>query len=134
MNLKDLVIDTRAVEVAFPGHEDFKVRLQYISRPMSKKLVEAAEVQEFKAGRLVNIKRDEEKFSNAFVEHCIIGWSGLTIDILSHLVLIDAGDMDPNTIVPYSQDNAAMLLKESVGFNQFIDDTVFNLEIFRIPK
>ena len=36
MNLKDLVIDTREVEVPFPGFESFKVRLRYISRLTSK--------------------------------------------------------------------------------------------------
>lgn len=131
MNLKDLVINTREVEVEYPGFPGFKVRLNYISRATSKKLLEDSEVQEFKAGRFVGIKRDDDKFTDSYVNHCITGWSGLTLEIASHLLLIDIGDRDPHEEVPFSHDNAVMLLKNSVGFNQFIDATVFDLEIFR---
>lgn len=134
MNLKDLVIDTRAVEVAFPGFENFKVKLQFISRSTSKRLLEESEVKEFKGGQLVNIRRDDEVFSKKYVEHGIIGWSGLTLDIASHLLLIDIDGKDPETVVPFSQDNAVMLLKNSVAFNTFIDASVFDLEVFRNGK
>ncbi len=131
LNLKDIAIDTKEVEVSFPGFDTFKVRIKYVSRAASKKLLEDSEVKEFKNGTLINIRRDEDKFSNLFSQHCITGWSGLTLDIVSHLILIDIGDRDPSTEVPYSSDNAAMLLKNSVAFNRFIDDTVFDLETFR---
>lgn len=131
LNLKDIAIDTKEVEVSFPGFDTFKVRIKYVSRAASKKLLEDSEVKEFKNGALINIRRDEDKFSNLFSQHCITGWSGLTLDIVSHLILIDIGDRDPSTEVPYSSDNAAMLLKNSVAFNRFIDETVFDLETFR---
>ena len=131
INLKDLVIDTKEVEVAFPGFEDFKVRLKYVSRATSKVMLEESEVKEFKAGQLINIRRDEDKFSEKFVNHCIVGWSGLTIEIVSHLLLLDAKEHTAATEVPYSHDNAVMLLKNSVAFNRFVDETVFDLETFR---
>lgn len=134
INLKDLVIDTREVEVAFPGFETFKVKLRFVSRVTSKRILEESEVKEFKAGHLINVRRDEEKFSDKFVEHCITGWSGLTLDILSHLLLIGDVEQDPSTEVPYSHDNAVQLLRNSVAFNTFIDSTVFDLDCFRTKK
>lgn len=134
INLKDIVLDTKEVEVAFPGFDTFKVRLQYISRTTSKKLLENSEVKEFKGAQLINIRRDEDKFSDEFVKHCITGWSGLTLDIASHLLLIDIEGKDPSVEVPYSHDNAVMLLKNSVAFNTFIDQTVFDLDTFRTSK
>lgn len=131
LNLKDLVIDTKEVEVAFPAFEGFKVKVKYVSRAASKKLLEDSEVKEFKQGMIVDTRRDEDKFASAFSSHCITGWSGLTLDIVSRLMLIDLQGQDPDTIVEYSKDNAFMLMKNSVAFSRFIDDTVFDLDTFR---
>lgn len=131
INLKDIVLDTKEVQVEFPGYEDFKVRLRFVTRQVSKKMLEESEVRDFKQGVIVNVRRDEEKFSDQFVKHCIADWSGLTLEIVSHLLLIEMGDKDPTTEVPFSHDNAVMLLKNSVAFNNFIDRTVFDLDTFR---
>lgn len=131
IDLKNLVIDTKEVEVEYPGIEGFKVKVRYISRAKSKELLESAEVKEFKNGMFVGTKRDEDKFVDKFVSHCICGWSGLTLEAVSHLLLIDVSGQDMSTEVQYSHDNAVMLLKNSTAFNAFIDKTVFDLDCFR---
>lgn len=134
IDLKNLVIDTKEVEVEYPGIDKFKVKVRYISRAKSKELLESSEVKEFKNGMFIGTKRDENKFVDQFVAHCISGWSGLTLEGVSRLLLIDVEEQDLSKEVEYSHDNAVMLLKNSTAFNTFIDNTVFDLDCFRSRK
>lgn len=131
LNLRDIALETKTAVVEYPGMEDFKVTIRYVSRAVSKKILEDSEVKEMKNGMVVGIKRDEAKFAKGFAAHCIVTWEGLTLEHVSRLMLIDLDGKDLSTEVPYSPDNAEMLLTSSNAFNSFIDSAVFELDTFR---
>lgn len=134
LNLKDLVIDTKTAEVEYPGYPDFKVKLQFVSRAASRKLLDQSTVKKYKNGQYIGDGTDDEKFAELFAKSAVVGWSGLTLDIVSDLLLIDAGDKDLDTPVEYSEDNAIMLMQNSVAFNRFVDGSVFEIDTFRTRK
>lgn len=133
INLKDVSIDTRTVEVDYPGLEGFKVSLNYMSRATSKRIIESARKDEMKNGMVMSVQ-DDDKFLDAFVDHAIAGWTGLTLDYVEKIMLIDIGDNDPSTVVEFSKDNAIMLMKNSAAFDSFVNATVFQLDTFRLPR
>ena len=104
MLLKDIIVNTKTVEVEFPGLDGFKISIAAISREVSRKLASAA----------------------------IKGWSGLKMKYLSELLLVDASKIeDLESEVDFSLENVVELLKHSQIFDTWINEQVFNIERFR---
>lgn len=131
INLKDIALDTKETIVEFPGFDGFKITLAYVSRQTSKSILEQSEKKVFKNGMHVDNKRDDEVFADLYTSAAIKGWTGLTLEHVSHLMLIDIGARDPKEEVPYSPDNAKMLFTNSAVFSAFVDRSVFEIETFR---
>ena len=66
-----------------------------------------------------------------FTKVSVKGWKGLTLNHLEGLLLIDAGDEDKEKEVPYSQENAEILVGQSSEFDTWLNEVVFDLENFR---
>jgi hypothetical protein len=73
---------------------------------------------------------DEEKFLTEYVKSVIKGWSGLKYRYLEELLLVDVADLDPDDELPYTQDNAELLMKNSNEFDTWVTETVGDLENF----
>ena len=73
---------------------------------------------------------DNDKFLEAYADAVIKGWSGLTVRGLATLLPIDTGAMDAKEQVPYTADDALLLLKNSTIFDQFVTDSLNNFEGF----
>ncbi|ATS94098.1 tape measure chaperone [Pectobacterium phage DU_PP_V] len=130
INLRDISVSTREIEVVYEGMPNFKITLAYMSRAQSKKVVEASKKGEWVNGQLVH-SQNEDLFTESFVKEAIKGWTGLTLGDVEKLMLVDFGDQDPNTPIEFSIDNAVMLMRESTAFDSFINRTVFHLDSFR---
>lgn len=136
MQLKKLMVDSKAVWIDFPGCPGFSVEVANLSRKeltgMRKKCIS----QKFdrKSRQLVE-ELDEEKFVKEFTKGTVKNWKGLTLEYLETLMLIDLGDQDPNTEVEYSLENAEVLVSNSTEFDTWLNDIVFDLDNFRTePK
>ncbi len=57
----------------------------------------------------------------------------MTVGDVEKLMLIET-DADPATEVPFSRDNAVMLMQNSAAFDSWINQTVFHLDTFRSSK
>ncbi len=80
-------------------------------------------------GEITN-ERDDEEHVKSFCRHAVLGWKGLTYDKLSQLTLMkEVEDMDAE--IPFSEDNAYFLIKESTIFDNWIAQKVSNLTFFR---
>lgn len=135
ISLKTLMKPSKTVGIDFPGMPGFNISLCYLSRDELLKLRK----------RCINTKfnrkthqpeevLDEEKFLVEYVSSVIKGWSGLKLKHLEELLLIDAGDLDPDTELPYSQDEAEMLMRNSSSFDEWVTETVGELENFTKSK
>tara|TARA_Y100001938_G_C8062876_1_gene418398 strand:- start:269 stop:679 length:411 start_codon:yes stop_codon:yes gene_type:complete len=136
MSLKSIVVSTKEVTAEFPGLEGFKVTVGAISRELLRKLREDATKTEMDSKlRMPVQKLDEQKFAEGFTRAAVKGWTGLTYNHLSKLLLIDDSaieDMDAE--VEYTEEDAILLLKESTAFDSWVNEVVYDVARFRTGK
>ena len=53
-------------------------------------------------------------------------------DSLEALLLVDVADQDPETELPYTEENAETLVSSSTEFDTWLNEVVFDLDNFRI--
>jgi hypothetical protein len=74
---------------------------------------------------------NEEKFISEFTKATIKNWKGFKYKYLEDFVLVNLSAVDPEAQLPYTQDNAKLLVTNSSEFDTWVNDTVFDLENFR---
>lgn len=132
MDLKKLVVDSKAVWVDFPGLSGFQVEVANLSRKELNSVRKRCTVQKFdRKTRGVVESLDEEKFVTEFTKATVRNWKGLTIEHLETLILIDTDGQDLTKEVEYSADNAEVLVSSSTEFDTWLNEVVFDLDNFR---
>lgn len=132
MDLKKLMVDTKAVWVDFPGLSGFSVEVANLSRKELNSLRKRCTTQKFdRKTRGVTESLDEDKFVVEFSLSTIKNWKGLTLDHLSSLLLIDTKGQDISKELEYSIENAETLVSSSSEFDTWLNEVVFDLDNFR---
>jgi hypothetical protein len=132
MDLKKLMVDTKAVWVDFPGLTGFSVEVANLSRKELNSLRKRCTGQKFdRKTRAVTETLDEDKFVVEFTLATIKNWKGLTLDHLSSLLLIDTSNQDLSKELDYSIENAETLVSSSTEFDTWLNEVVFDLDNFR---
>ena len=132
MQLKKLMVDSKAVWMDFPGCEGFEVEVANLSRKELTAMRKKCITQKFdRKSRQLLEELDEEKFVKEFTKGTVKNWKGLTLEHLETLILIDAGGEDPSKEVEYSTENAEVLVANSAEFDTWLNEIVFDLDNFR---
>jgi hypothetical protein len=132
MELKKLMVDTKAVWMDFPGLEGFSVEVANLSRKELTQLRKKCTTNKFdRKTRQVVENLDEERFIIEFAKQSVKNWKGLTVEHLETLILVDTESTDPGTEVEYTIDNAEVLVSNSTEFDTWLNEVVFDLENFR---
>lgn len=135
MDLKKLMVDVKEVWVDFPGLSGFTVKVANLSRKELTNLRKRCTVQKFdRKTRQVIETLDEEKFVSEFSASVIKGWEGLTLEHLETLLLIDTEGKDMSEELPYTADNAEVLVSSSTEFDTWLNEVVFDLDNFRTDR
>ena len=132
MELKKLMVDSKAVWIDFPGLDGFSVEVANLSRKELTALRKRCTSQKFdrKTRQLVE-NLDEDKFVSEFSDASIKNWKGLTVEHLETLILIDTDGQDPEAEIEYSKENAEVLVTNSSEFDTWLNEVVFDLQNFR---
>ena len=77
---------------------------------------------------------DEDIFLNEYVQSIIKNWTGLKFKYLEEFLLVDVSGKDLESELPFTQENAEVLMKNSADFDQWVTDTVGDLENFTQSK
>lgn len=126
------MVDSKSVWIDFPGLSGFSVEVANLSRKELTNLRKRCTTQKFdRKSRTLVEDLNEEKFVIEFAEASIKNWKGLTLEHLETLILIDAGDEDPEKEVEYSKENAEVLVQNSTEFDTWLNEVVFDLDNFR---
>ena len=135
MDLKTLIVDVKEVWVDFPGLSGFKVKVANLSRKELTNLRKRCTTQKFdrKTRQLVE-ELDDEKFVTEFSKGVIKGWEGLTLAHLETLILINTEGKDLDTQLPYTEENAEILVSSSTEFDTWLNEVVFDLDNFRTER
>ena len=132
MELKSLLVDTKTAWVDFPGLEGFEVELANLSRKEMVNLRKRCTTNKFdRKTRMFNEELDEGKFIKEFSMATVKGWKGLKLKYLEELILVDLAGQDTEKEMPYTQDNAEVLVENSTEFDNWLNEVVFDLENFR---
>lgn len=135
MELKKLVVDVKEVWVSFPGLSGFEVKVANLSRKELTALRKRCTGQKFdRKTRQVVETLDEEKFVSEFTSAVIKDWKGLTLAHLETLLLIDTDGKDMREELPFSLENAEVLVSSSTEFDTWLNEVVFDLDNFRSQR
>ena len=131
VSLASLMTPSKTVGIDFPGYTGMEVKLTYLGRDEMLKLRKKCVTTKFdKKTRQPQEELDEDKFVVEYCKAVIKGWSGLKYRYLEELLLVDVGDLDPEDNLPYTQENAELLMKNSNTFDTWVTEAVGDLENF----
>lgn len=135
ISLASLMTPSKTVSIDFPGYKGMSVDLCYLAREELLKLRKKCVSTKFnKKTHQPEEVLDEEKFLTEYVKGVIKGWSGLKYRYLEEFLLVDVSSLDPDDELPYNQENAELLMKNSNTFDSWVTETVGDLENFTHSK
>ena len=132
MDLKSLLVDSKTTWVEFPGLDGFEVELANLSRKELIALRKRCTQNKFnRKTRAFEEVLDDDKFIKEFTEATVKSWKGLKLSYLEDLVLVELGNNEPESMLPYTDENAQQLVENSNEFDNWLNEVVFDLENFR---
>lgn len=135
IDLKSIIKETAEVEEEFPGYDGFVITLRYPGRKELTAIRKESSVQRMnrRTGR-VEEELDEDKFLKSYVKSVISGWKGFKVSYLQELALVDTEGLDPDDEIPFSIDNAVILMQNSPMFDTWISELSTDFENFTKAK
>ncbi len=131
ISLASLMTASKTVAIDFPGYNGMTVSLCYLGREELVKLRKRCVSTKFdRKTRQPEETLDEEKFIVEYCKAVIKGWSGFKYRYLEELLLVDISNLDAEDDLPYTQDNAELLMKNSNTFDTWVTEAVGDLENF----
>jgi|TARA_B100001964_G_scaffold221785_1_gene266132 hypothetical protein len=135
VSLATLMTPSKTITMDYSGIDGFTVDITYLAREELLKLRNRCLKQKFnKKTRQFEDDLDEDRFLTEYVKGVIKGWSGLKYSRLGELLLVDVSHLEPKDELPYSQENAELLMKNSSDFDTWVTETVGDLENFTDSK
>ena len=132
MELKKLVVDSKAKWIDFAGLDGFSVEIANLSRKELTGIRKKCTTSKFnRKSRQIEEILDDEKFVSEFTRKTVKNWKGLTLAHLETLILIETDGQDMSKEVEYTEENAEVLVSQSAEFDTWLNEVVFDLENFR---
>ena len=132
MDLKSLLVDSKTTWVEFQGLDNFEVELANLSRKELIALRKRCTTNKFnRKTRAFEEVLDDDKFVKQFTDATVKTWKGLRLKYLEDLVLVELGSNEPESMLPYTEENAQQLVENSNEFDNWLNEVVFDLEHFR---
>jgi hypothetical protein len=133
INLKTLLVPSKALEVEYPGMPDFKIQVAFLSRETLQSIRKKSTKTSFKNRQPVE-ELNDELFLELYVKNAVKGWSGLKLKYLEQLAPVDLTGQDVEAELEYTEENALYLMKNSSNFDSFISEQVTELGNFSASK
>jgi len=135
-SLSDLLTSSKTATVEFPGYPGFEVQLTYLARDEMLKLRKKAVTTKInRRTRQPEEELNEEIFLKEYIKAVIKGWKGLKMTYLVQLIPVDEDKIaDMNAELPFSHDNAEILMQNSGDFDSWLTEVVGDLANFTKTK
>jgi len=131
ISLASLMTASKTVTVDFPGYIGMNVDLCYLAREELVKLRKRCVTTKFnKKTHQPEEELNDDKFLTEYTKAVIKGWKGLKYRYLEELLLVDVSSLEPDDELPYTQENAELLMKNANMFDTWVTETVGDLENF----
>lgn len=133
--LSNIKINQNSIEVPYPRFKNFVLKMCYLPREKLTSIREKHVVISFnRVTRQREETVDTDKFMNDYIKEAVVGWKGLTMEIVKSLVPIEVVEADLKTEVPYDHEDALWLVKNSSEFDSFISDTMNQVDVFSVTN
>jgi len=131
VSLSSLMTPSKTVSLEFPGYMGLNVDLCYLAREELLKLRKKCLTTKFnRSTHQPEEELDDEKFLVEYCKAVIKGWKGLKFSYLEEFLLVDVSDFKPDDKLPYTQENAQLLMRNSNIFDNWVTNTIGDLENF----
>lgn len=131
VTLKSLMTPSKTVSIEFPRFKGVSIDLCYLAREELVKLRKRCMSTKWDKKSHQPIEElDDDKFIIEYCKAVIKGWKGLKFSYLEELLLVDISNLNPDDCLPYTQDNAELLMKNANDFDTWVTETVGDLENF----
>jgi len=119
--------------IPFDGMPGFEVKLAYLSREELTKIRSAATRISFNPKSKVKEENvDSDIFMKEYIKACVLDWKGFTLEYAMKLLPIEVPkEVDLKEEIPFSEDEAYDLTKNSPSFDSWLSEAVGDLEHFR---
>ena len=135
VSLKSLLTPSKTVSMEMPGFDGFEVKLTYLAREELLKLRNRSVKQVLnKKTRAYEEQLDNDKFLVEYCKAIIKGWKGLKYKYLEELLLVDTSEVNLEDELEWTHENAEILMKNSGDFDNWVSETVGELENFTKSK
>ena len=135
VSLASLLTPSKTLSMEYPDIEGWIVDLTYLAREELMKVRNRCLKQKFnKKTRAFEEVLDDDLFLTNYVAAVIQDWKGLKYKDLKDLLLVDLGQVDPESELEYTQENAEVLMKNSPHFDTWVTECVGELENFTSNK
>jgi len=135
VSLASLMTPSKTVKMDYPGYEGFSVSLCHLAREGLLKLRKKCVTTKWdKKTRQPVEELDDDKFLTEYCKSVIKSWSGLKYSYLEELLLVDVSSLDPEDCLPYTPENAELLMQNGIDFDSWVTETVGDLENFTRNK
>jgi len=135
VSLKSLMTPSKTVTMEFPRFEGMTVDLCYLAREELVKLRKRCLSTKWdKKSHQPIEEMDDDKFIVEYCKAVIKGWKGLKYSYLEELLLVDISGLDPEDDLPWTPDNSELLMKNADDFDNWVTETVGDLENFTKNK
>lgn len=106
----------------------FRVQLRYVPREQLRRISERCKIQEWDKRTHQSTERsDQKKWCEEFAKDVLIGWEGLTPDVLKQMVDLEEYPTGPS---PYTVEDATFLLLKAYDFDLWCQQLVTDLAAF----
>ena len=131
-NLSDLLTPSKEATIEFPGYDGFNVKLTYLAREELLKLrKKSISTKINRRTRQPEEELNEEVFLKEYTKAVIKGWSGLKMKYLVQLIPVDEDKIaDMEKELPYTLENAQIMMENSNDFDAWLTETVGDLANF----
>lgn len=131
ISLASLMTSSKTVTIDFPGYVGMSIDLCHLAREELVKLRKRCVTTKFnKKTHQPEEELNDDKFLTEYTKAVIKGWTGLKYRYLEELLLVDVSSLDPEDELPYTQENAELLMKNANVFDTWVTETVGDLENF----
>ena len=126
-----MIIQSKTAWIEYPGLKDFEVQLAYLTKDELMKIKNKATSNKLnRKTRQMEEEVDSDYFQQLYVEAVLKDWRGLKYKYLNHLVPSDISGVEEEDELPFTQEDAKILMDNSVDFDSFISASLEDIENF----
>ena len=133
--LNNLKINQKSIKVSFPRFKGFVLNMCYLPiEELSSIREKNVNISFNRVTRQREETVDKDKFMDEYIKKAVVGWEGLTFEIVKSLVPIEVAEGELNNVVPYTHEDAMWLVKNSNEFDSFVSDTMNQVDLFSVTN